>query len=64
MVLTEDGTLLLLAADPEQYRELGRLQVCGNTWSFPAYANGRLYVRDARSLSCVDLTSVKTASLP
>jgi len=55
LVLSEDGTLLLLAASPEKYTELARTQVCGNTWSFPAYANGKLYVRDARSLQCIDL---------
>ncbi|HUL50955.1 MAG TPA: PQQ-binding-like beta-propeller repeat protein [Candidatus Nitrosotalea sp.] len=55
LVLTEDGTLLLLAANPEKYTELGRVQVCGNTWSFPAYTDGKLYVRDARQLVCYDL---------
>jgi hypothetical protein len=35
--------------------ELGRVQACGNTWSFPAYADGRLYVRDGRQLVCYDL---------
>ncbi len=55
LVLNESGTLLLLAADPEQYAELGRLQVCGSTWSHPAYVNGKLFVRDARSLLCLDL---------
>ena len=55
LVLTEDGTLILLQANPEKYTELARLQVCGNTWSFPAYANGKLYVRDTRSLQCIDL---------
>ena len=55
LVLTEDGTLLLLASNPEKYAELGRLQVCGNTWSFPAYVDGRLYVRDGRQLACYDL---------
>jgi outer membrane protein assembly factor BamB len=55
LVLTEDGTLLLLAANPEKYTELSRLQVCGNTWSFPAYAGGKLFVRDARQLVCLDL---------
>lgn len=55
LVLTEDGTLLLLAANPAKYTELGRLQVCGNTWSFPAYADGKLYVRDGRQLACLDL---------
>ena len=56
LVLTEDGQLLLLAANPEKYTELSRLQVCGNTWSYPAFADGRLYVRDARQLLCVDLS--------
>lgn len=55
LALTEDGTLLLLAASAEKYTELGRIQVCGNTWSHPAFANGKLYVRDARSLQCLDL---------
>ena len=59
LVLTEDGTLLLLAANPEKYTELGRLQVCGNTWSFPAYAEGKLYVRDGRQLACYDLINSK-----
>jgi len=55
LVLTEDGQLLLLDANPDQFRELARLQVCGNTWSHPAYAGGRLYVRDGRELACFDL---------
>jgi len=55
LVLTEDGTLLLLAANPDKYTELGRVQVCGNTWSHPAFADGKLYVRDGRSLQCLDL---------
>ena len=55
LVLTEDGQLLLLAANPEKYTELGRLQVCGSTWSFPAYTDGKLYVRDGRQLLCLDL---------
>ncbi len=63
LVLTEDGTLLLLAATPEKYTELARLQVCGNTWSFPAYADGKLFVRDGRQLLCVDLLPPKTAGL-
>src|SRR5260221_291319 len=59
LVLTYDGQLLLLAADPAKYTELGRLQVCGKTWSFPAYADGKLFVRDGRQLLCVDLAGAK-----
>lgn len=57
LVLAEDGQLLLLKANPEKYTELGRVQACGNTWSFPAYADGKLYVRDGRQLACLDLAA-------
>ena len=63
LVLTYDGQLLLLAANPEKYTELGRTQVCGNTWSHPAFADGKLYVRDMRELQCFDL-SAKPVALP
>jgi outer membrane protein assembly factor BamB len=59
LVLTDTGTLLLLEADPDKYIERGRLQVCGNTWASPALADGRLYVRDARQLLCVDLAAAE-----
>ena len=55
LVLTEQGTLILIWGTAERYTELGRLQVCGNTWSFPALADGRLFVRDGRHLCCLDL---------
>ena len=58
LVLTHDGQLLLLAADPAKYTELGRLQVCGKTWSFPAYAKGILYIRDRRELLSLDLSDL------
>lgn len=50
LVTTDQGECLLLAADPTAYRELGRFQACGRTYSHPAIANGRLYVRDSREL--------------
>jgi outer membrane protein assembly factor BamB len=55
LVLNEAGQLVLLAANPEKYEELGRLQVCGSHWCYPAYANGRLYFRDAQELYCLGL---------
>jgi outer membrane protein assembly factor BamB len=55
LVLTYDGQLVLVAGNPEKYTELGRVQVCGKTWSHPAFANGRLYVRDGRELQCLEL---------
>ena len=59
LVQTDKGELVLIAADPAQYKELGRVQVCGKTWSSPAYVDGKLYVREgldrAWKLSCFDL---------
>jgi outer membrane protein assembly factor BamB len=56
LILAYDGQLILAAADPGKYSELGRWQICGNTWSHPAYAQGRFYVRDGRELSCFQLS--------
>jgi hypothetical protein len=55
LILTDEGELVLAAARPDQYTELSRAQACGKTWNFPAFADGRLYVRDARELICYDL---------
>jgi outer membrane protein assembly factor BamB len=55
LVLTDFGELVMIAADPAGYREIGRAQACGKTWSLPAYADGKLYVRDTRELICYDL---------
>lgn len=55
LVLTDDGQLVLAAANPEKYVEMGRAQVCGKNWNFPAYANGKIYVRDAAELTCYKL---------
>jgi outer membrane protein assembly factor BamB len=55
LVLTDGGQLLLVAADPAQFKEVARAQVCGQNWCNPAYADGRLYVRDNQELRCVQL---------
>ena len=56
LVLTEGGELLLVAGNPEKYQELGRLQVCGSTWAFPAVTDGRIYLRDKKGeLTCRQL---------
>ncbi len=55
LFLTNAGELVLIAADATKCRELGRTQICGANWCNPAYADGRLYFRDARQLGCVQL---------
>ncbi|MBI3415492.1 MAG: PQQ-like beta-propeller repeat protein [Verrucomicrobia bacterium] len=59
LVLTDLGELVLVAANPDKYVELGRQQICGKTWSFPAFAGGKLYVRDNKDLQCFDFTGAK-----
>ena len=49
------GTLTLLKASPEKFEELGRVQVCGNTWSHPALADGKIYQRDKKQLFALEL---------
>ena len=56
LVLGQMGELILLNPNPREYEELDRMQVCGKTWSFPAYADGQLFVRDQNSLQCIQLT--------
>ena len=56
LVLGQMGELVLLKINPKEYEELDRMQVCGKTWSFPAYADGQLFVRDQKSLQCIKLT--------
>jgi outer membrane protein assembly factor BamB len=56
LVVSESGELILLAADPEQHRELGRFQaLSGKTWNHPVIAHGRLYVRNDEELACYEL---------
>lgn len=56
VVITETGELVLLAADPARHRELGRIQaITGKTWNHPAFALGRLYVRNGAEAACFEL---------
>jgi outer membrane protein assembly factor BamB len=61
LMLNDTGALILFAASPEQFKELGRAQVCGANWCNPAYADGRLYLRDGNKgdgeLMCLDLVT-------
>lgn len=59
LLVEEGGSLVLLDADPKEYRELSRSKICGTTWAHPAVADGKLYIRDNRELLCVDLQSTK-----
>jgi outer membrane protein assembly factor BamB len=57
LVIAEKGEAILLAADPERHRELGRFRALAKkTWNHPVIAHGRLYVRNAEEMACYELT--------
>jgi len=55
--LSDTGTLVLFAAKPDAYEEFGQQQVCGSNWCHPAYADGRLYLRDTKHWLCLEFTT-------
>lgn len=55
LMLNDSGQLILFAADPKEYKEISRVQVCGFNWCNPAFADGKLYLRDGKELQCVEI---------
>ena len=56
IVLGERGQLALVEATPAAYKEKGRMQpLTGKTWTAPALANGKLYLRNEKEMICLDL---------
>jgi outer membrane protein assembly factor BamB len=56
LLVKDDGTLVLAAANPNDYREQGRAGVLPSTTrALPALSDGLLYVRDTATLKCLDL---------
>ena len=55
LVLSQLGELSLIGPNPNKYNEIGRMQVCGKSWSFPAYSDKKLFVRDQKTLQCIQL---------
>jgi outer membrane protein assembly factor BamB len=55
-VLGDQGTLVLAAADPSTWRELGRVAAMqGRCWTSPTLAAGRLYLRNLEELVAYDV---------
>jgi outer membrane protein assembly factor BamB len=59
LVVTEDeekGEVVLVAATPDEHRELGRFTaLAGKTWNHPVVVNGRLYIRNSVEAACYQL---------
>jgi outer membrane protein assembly factor BamB len=53
----ERGSLTLIEATPESFRIQGELPnlLAYKCWAMPAFADGKLYLRDDRHLLCLDL---------
>lgn len=55
LALTDYGDLVVVAAQPQAYKELARAKVLdGKCWTTPAFANGRIYVRSIKEAVCLD----------
>lgn len=58
---TEDGVVLLIEPNREQYIERGRFEQPDRTrqpaWTHPVIANGKLYIRDQDTLYCYNIKS-------
>jgi outer membrane protein assembly factor BamB len=60
IVVSDEGELFLVAADPSGHNELGKVHgVTGKTWNHPVVAHGRLYVRNAQEMVCFDLPAAR-----
>jgi outer membrane protein assembly factor BamB len=57
LVQTEDGALLLVAADPKKFQEIARVQALDGTpcWNPPAFAPPYLLVRNEQEAACYEL---------
>jgi outer membrane protein assembly factor BamB len=57
LVSTDDGEVVLVAADPASHREVGRFKAIeGKTWNHVALARGKLFIRNGQEIAAFDLT--------
>ncbi len=56
VVLSDAGEVVIVAAQPDQYRELGRAKLLeGKCWSTPAFSDGKIFVRSTTEGACIAL---------
>jgi outer membrane protein assembly factor BamB len=55
-ILSETGEMVVLEANAQGYRELGRFQALeGKTWNYPCLAHGMLFVRNHLEMACYNV---------
>lgn len=56
LVQAEDGEVVMVAAEPDAHRELGRIPaLTGKTWNHPALAGSHLLVRNDHEAACYEI---------
>jgi len=57
IINSEQGELVIVAADPDGFKALARAQILGSKcWTAPVLANGRVYLRNEKGdVACVDV---------
>jgi outer membrane protein assembly factor BamB len=56
VILSGEGELILVRANPERHEELARFQaIKGKTWNHPAIAEGKIFVRNAVEMACFEI---------
>jgi outer membrane protein assembly factor BamB len=62
LVLTEQGDVVLLEANPEKRMEVAKFKaISGKTWNHPVVAHGKLFVRNGEEMACFDVSAGKGA---
>jgi outer membrane protein assembly factor BamB len=60
LLLHDDkGNLKLLEPSEKEYKEVASSKVCGTTWAHPAVSDGRIYIRDEKTLYCLEVGAAK-----
>lgn len=62
LVVSEKGELALVAAEPDEFRELGKVAAIeGKTWNHPVLIGNRVYLRNGQEAACFELPLADSA---